>query len=102
MLQVNDFLLRLSLCRGIGLVSKYRLWECAQQARCFNYIDYLIDHANVSLRSASSLTNNWTSPEIDQEVALKSQEHFLTLAAHVLPDHLERNVLSALGIVLSW
>ncbi len=25
MLQVNDFLLRLSLCRGIGLVSKYRL-----------------------------------------------------------------------------
>ncbi|MHC3513444.1 hypothetical protein ACWAS6_04350 [Limosilactobacillus reuteri] len=41
MLQVNDFLLRLSLCRGIGLVSKYRLWECAQQARCFNNIDYV-------------------------------------------------------------
>ena len=47
MLQVNDFLLRLSLCRGIGLVSKYRLWECAQQARCFNNIDYLIDHGIV-------------------------------------------------------
>ena len=93
MLQVNDFLLRLSLCRGIGLVSKYRLWECAQQARCFNNIDYLIDHANVSLRSASSLKNNWTSPELDQAVALNSQE---------IPDHLERNVLSALGIVLSW
>lgn len=44
MLQVNDFLLRLSLCRGIGLVSKYRLWECARQARCFNNINYLIDH----------------------------------------------------------
>ena len=28
----------------------------------FNNIDYLIDHANVSLRSASSLKNNWASP----------------------------------------
>lgn len=55
MLQVRDFLLRLSLCRGVGLVSKYRLWECAQQTRCFNNIDYLIDHANVSLRSATAL-----------------------------------------------
>ena len=85
MLQVNDFLLRLSLCRGIGLVSKYRLWECAQQARCFNNIDYLIDHANVSLRSASSLKNNWTSPELDQAVALNSQEQFITIADPLYP-----------------
>lgn len=85
MLQVNDFLLRLSLCRGIGLVSKYRLWECAQQARCFNNIDYLIDHANVSLRSASSLKNNWASPELDQAVALNSQEQFITIADPLYP-----------------
>ncbi|MBB1070608.1 DNA-protecting protein DprA [Limosilactobacillus sp. RRLNB_1_1] len=85
MLQVRDFLLRLSLCRGVGLVSKYRLWECARQTRCFNNIDYLIDHANVSLRSATALKNNWGSTELDDAVAANGQIAFITIADPLYP-----------------
>lgn len=85
MLQVKDFLLRLSLCRGVGLVSKYRLWECAQQSRCFNNLDYLIAHANVSLRSATAFKNNWLSKELDQAVKQNQQVPFIAITDSQYP-----------------
>ncbi|WP_076461772.1 DNA-processing protein DprA [Limosilactobacillus caccae] len=89
MLQVKDFLLRLSLCRGIGLVSKFRLWECARDSRCFNKIDYLIDHANISLKSATALKNNWTSEALDEAVAINQQADFITIADSQYPQKLQ-------------
>lgn len=80
MLQVKEFLLRLSLCRGVGLVSKYRLWECAQQSRCFNDVDYLVEHANVGLRSATAFKNNWASAELDEAVKLNARVNHITIA----------------------
>lgn len=79
MLQVRDFLLRLSLCHGIGLVSKYRLWECARRTRYFNNIDYLLYNANVSLRSKTAFKNNWMSSELDEAVKLNRQVKHITI-----------------------
>lgn len=80
MLQAKEFLLRLSLCRGIGLVSKFRLWECAREARCFNDVDYLIEHANVSLKSATAFKNNWTSAVLDETVKVNREVNHVTIA----------------------
>ncbi|MBD5806618.1 DNA-processing protein DprA [Limosilactobacillus walteri] len=85
MLQVNTFLLRLSLCRGISLVSKYRLWECAQRTRCFNNLNFLIEHSNISLRSATAFKNNWTSTALDEAMKLNEQEQFITIADPLYP-----------------
>ncbi|MBB1079104.1 DNA-protecting protein DprA [Limosilactobacillus sp. STM2_1] len=89
MLQVNDFLLRLSLCRGISLVSKYRLWECAQRTRCFNNINFLIEHSKISLRSATAFKNNWTSSDLDNTVKMNKQEPFITIVDPLYPLNLK-------------
>ena len=88
MLQVRDFLLRLSLCRGIGLVSKYRLWETARQARCFNDLEYLIEHTRLNLRSVTALQNNWASNDLDQAVRVNGKQTFITIVDPEYPKKL--------------
>lgn len=79
MLEVRKFLLKLSLCRGIGLVSKYRIWECARQSRCFNDLDYLIDHTKISLRGATALKNNWESADLSEAVIKHLEVPFIAI-----------------------
>ena len=35
MMSIRKFLLQLNLCRGIGQVSKVRLWQATSQHHCF-------------------------------------------------------------------
>lgn len=79
MLQAREFLLRLSLCRGLGRISKVRVWKRAQQLRCFDDLPRLVDGCQLSLRSQTALLNNWTSPELDRAVRVNQAQPHLTI-----------------------
>ncbi len=51
MLQVREFLLKLSLCPGLSPVSRWRLWQTAEKARSFNNLSLLIERAGISIRA---------------------------------------------------
>lgn len=79
MLQVHDFLLRLSLCRGVGRGSKYRLWCRAQELNCYDDPSQLIDGCQLTQSARTALLNNWTSPELDRAVELNQSCPHITI-----------------------
>lgn len=85
MLQACDFLLRLSLCRGLGRVSKVRLWTEAQQNRCFNDMSQLAAGCQLSLRAQTALQNNWASPALDRLVMANYQRPHITIIDPAYP-----------------
>lgn len=89
MLQVRDFLLRLSLCRGLGHVTKYRLWLSAQKHRCFNDLNRLLNDINASPRTRAALADNWPSKALDEAVAINARYPYLTIADGEYPAQLK-------------
>ncbi|MDD7693153.1 MAG: DNA-processing protein DprA [Lactobacillaceae bacterium] len=79
MLREHDFLLRLSLCRGLGRVAKYRLWCCAHQLHCYDDLPRLIEQCQLTLRAQTALLNNWASPELDRAVNLNQGYPHITI-----------------------
>lgn len=88
MLTVREFLLRLNLCRGVGRVSKTRLWQAAQAHRNFNDIELLARAAQLGPSSQAALLNNWRSAELSAAVSLNSGQSFLTLVDDEYPAQL--------------
>lgn len=84
MLQARDFLLRLSLCKGVGRISKVRLWEQAQRTNNFNDMARLSAECQLSLRAQTALQNNWPSPDLDRSVEFNRPHPFMTI---VDPDY---------------
>jgi DNA processing protein len=78
-MQAREFLLRLNLCRGVGLVSKYRLWEQACRHRCFNDLTKVLADCQLGSRSRLALEKNWTSHELDQAVEANRDYPYLTI-----------------------
>lgn len=88
MLTVRDFLLQLSLCRGIGRVSKMRLWKVAQEQRCFNDIMRLATLAQLGPSSQAALLDNWASSELSAVVQLNKQYPYITIVDDEYPAQL--------------
>lgn len=88
MLTVREFLLQLSLCRGLGRVSKVRLWQVAQKYRCFNRIEFLADQAQLGPTTREALLNNWPSDQLAQLVSLNQQYPYITIVDDEYPDQL--------------
>lgn len=88
MSDMRDFLLRLSLCRGVGRVGKTRLWQVASKYRCITDPVRLADLAQLGPSSRQALLNNWTSPYLSQIVSLNQQYPFLTICDDEYPDQL--------------
>lgn len=70
MLQVDDFLLRLSLCRGLGRGDKYRLWCRARQLQYDTNLPRLIKDCQLTLQAQTALLNNWNSPQLTRAVSI--------------------------------
>lgn len=89
MLSKREFLLRLSLCRGLGRVSKYHLWQAAQQHQSFTQMDHLVNEVSLSIRARTALENNWASQALDQAVAANQTQPFITLVDDAYPSQLK-------------
>lgn len=84
-MQPRDFLLRLSLCKGIGLLAKYRLWQTASSEYLFDDIARIANQTGLTLRSQTALLNNWASSELDAAVSRNQKEPFVTILDQTYP-----------------
>ncbi len=78
-MQPRDFILRLSLCPGLGPVSRYRLWQAAEQTYCFDNLELLVAQAAVTPKVKENLFKNWPSPYLDRLVQQNSRVSCLTI-----------------------
>ncbi|WP_283587606.1 DNA-processing protein DprA [Limosilactobacillus viscerum] len=88
MLTVREFLQQLSLCRGLGRVSKMRLWQVAQKHRCFSRVEFLAEQAQLGPNAKEALLNNWASEELAQTVELNQQYPQITIVDEEYPPQL--------------
>ena len=85
---IRRFLLQLSLCRGIGQVSKVRLWQAASQHRCFTDLAALAKWAQLGPNSQAAFLNNWNSEQLAAAVEYNRQFPFITIVDEEYPAQL--------------
>ncbi len=85
MLQVDDFLLRLSLCRGLGRGDKYRLWCRARQLQYDTDLPRLIKDCQLTLQAQTALLNNWNSPQLTRAVSINQGYPHVTIVDSEYP-----------------
>ncbi|WP_242361170.1 DNA-processing protein DprA [Limosilactobacillus antri] len=88
MMAIRRFLLQLSLCRGIGQVSKVRLWQAASQHRCLTDLTALAKWAQLGPNSQASFLNNWNSEQLAAAVEYNRQFPFITIVDEEYPAQL--------------
>lgn len=79
MMQPEEFLLRLSLCPGVGPVGRYRLWRAAEASYCFERVDWLAREAGLSVRSRQALATHWSGAALEQLVDQNRGQSRLTI-----------------------
>lgn len=67
MLQIREFLLRLSLCPGLSPISRWRIWKVAENKRTFNNLTFLLENSGISLRAQNALLRKWDSYELKEK-----------------------------------
>lgn len=90
-MQPREFLLRLSVCRGLGLVSKYKVWQEAASLYQFNDIKAVLKRTDIGKYYQNNFLQNWYSTATDQQVQINAQIPFITIVDHCYPIHL-RNI----------
>lgn len=75
----RDFLLRLALCKGIGILAKYHLWQNASSNYNFDDIAKIANRTGLTLKSQTALMNNWSSKELDEDVKINSRQPYITI-----------------------
>lgn len=88
MLQVREFLLKLSLCPGLSPVSRWRLWKVAEKARSFNNLSFLIERSRLSIRAQNALLTNWESFELQARVQQNLKQSYITIVDAEYPAQL--------------
>lgn len=88
MLQVREFLLKLSLCPGLSPLSRWRLWKTAEKARNFNNLSLLIEQAGISIRAQNSLLTKWNSLELRKKIQLNMKQSYITVVDNEYPRQL--------------
>lgn len=89
MLSAREFLLRLSLCRGLGRTSKYRLWAYVRTHHYHYDLVHPPADCQLSVRARTALENNWASADLDRVVALNSHRPFISLVDSEYPSLLK-------------
>lgn len=88
MMSIQKFLLQLNLCRGIGLVSKVRLWRAASQHQCFTDLEALAKWAQLGPNSRAAFLNNWSSDQLAAAVRYNQKFPYLTIVDDEYPPQL--------------
>ena len=88
MLQVREFLLKLSLCPGLSPISRWRLWQTAERARSFNNLSLLIERSGISIRAQNALLTKWDSIELREKIQLNMKQSYITIVDSEYPRQL--------------
>lgn len=85
-MQPKEFLLRLNVSRGIGIVSKYQLWKVAAERYEFNDVATLTLIAGITGRRREEFLRSWASPSVEEAFQRNSQMPYITLIDSKYPE----------------
>lgn len=85
-MQPKEFLLRLNVCRGLGMLSKDQLWRVAAERYEFNDIATLTSIAGFTGARRDKFLENWASKSVEEAYQRNRQMPFVTIVDREYPD----------------
>lgn len=80
----KDFLLQLAVCKGMGILSKWKIWQAASVDYEFKNITFLLQVAGLNVQRYQEFISNWDSNFLKSLTNFNRQISHLTL---VDPDY---------------
>lgn len=94
----REFLLRLALCRGIGIQSKYQLWQAAESHYDFDHPLAMAHAAGLSLRVREAVAKNFNSQQMVKDLLDNQSVPFLSLVDSTYPPLLRESTCPPVGL----
>lgn len=89
-MQPKEFLLRLNVCKGLGVVSKTRIWQAAAERYDFEDLAAITQVAGVTGHLRERFLASWSSPETEVGFQRNRQMPYLTIIDQAYPELLKR------------
>lgn len=86
----KEFLIRLNVCHGLGIVSKYRVWQVAAQRYEFNNLAEVLEIAGINQANRTRFLNYWNSHETELQYQRNRQMPLMTLMDPMYPTSLKQ------------
>lgn len=88
-MQMEEFLFRLSLCPGLGPVSRYQLWQAAQQLENFTDLPAIARGLGWGDERIAKISEKWISSDLDDAVRINSTVPHISLLDERYPSRLK-------------
>ncbi|MCI5813102.1 MAG: DNA-protecting protein DprA [Lactobacillus sp.] len=85
-MQPKEFLVRLNVCRGIGIVSKYQLWKVAAERYEFNDVATLTLVAGITGHRREQFLKSWASQSVEEAYQRNRHMPFITIIDSKYPE----------------
>lgn len=89
-MQPKEFLIKLNVCQGLGIISKYRLWKIAAERYEFDDLKTLTEIAEINDRVRQRFLSAWSSPETEIAYQRNRQMPVITIVDSAYPELLKR------------
>lgn len=88
-MEAREFLYRLSLVRGIGLVTKGSIWKAAQASQRYDDLAVLASEVGLSMDHTADLLANFYGSELDQQLTTNTKVPSICILDDEYPDQLK-------------
>ncbi|QLL70064.1 DNA-processing protein DprA [Lactobacillus sp. 3B(2020)] len=88
-MEAREFLYRLSLVRGIGLVTKGSIWKAAQASQRYDDLAVLASEVGLSMYHTADLIANFYGSELDQQLTANTKVPSICILDDEYPDQLK-------------
>lgn len=88
-MEAREFLYRLSLVRGIGLVTKGAIWTAAQDSQRYDDLAVLASEVGLNMDHTADLIANFYGNELDQQLATNAKVPSICLLDDEYPEQLK-------------
>ena len=89
-MQPKEFLIKLNVCRGLGIISKYRLWEIAAERYEFDDMATLTRIANINGKVRERFLSAWSSQKTEKAYQRNRQMPLITIVDGLYPELLKQ------------
>lgn len=87
-MQPKEFLIKLNVCPGLGIMSKYRVWQAAASRYEFDDLVSLLEIAEIHRSSRTRFLNFWHAQETETAYQRNRQMPLVTLIDAAYPEAL--------------
>ncbi|WP_295731642.1 DNA-processing protein DprA [uncultured Limosilactobacillus sp.] len=89
-MQPKEFLIKLNVCQGLGIISKYRLWKIAAERYEFDDMATLTSIAEIKDHVRQRFLSYWSSAETEIAYQRNRQMPVITIVDSAYPELLKR------------